>query len=82
MKKKEEHSQQQPKKGKKKKKELSNSVVCKIVYVSVYPDTGAPLHEERLFAVREEPKLAILRFTHEMALMKYGHSENFVLVWC
>ena len=29
----------------------TNHVACKVVYQPVYPDTGAPLHEERVIAV-------------------------------
>ena len=35
----------------------SKRVSCKIVFQPLHPDTGAPLHEERVITVREEAKL-------------------------
>jgi hypothetical protein len=34
-----------------------NRVASEIVFQPLHPDTGAPLHEERVIAVREEPNL-------------------------
>ena len=35
----------------------TNRVASEIVFQSLHPDTGAPLHEERVTAVREEPNV-------------------------
>ena len=34
-----------------------NRVACKIVFQPIHTDTGAPLHDELVIAVQEEPNL-------------------------
>ena len=39
--------------------DFHNRIACKIMFQPVHTVTGAPLHDERVIAVREEPKLPV-----------------------
>merc|ERR1711916_348573 len=57
-----------------------NRVASEIVFQPLHPDTGAPLHEERLQCERN--RICILSSTSEMSQMECGHPGNFLLTWC
>ena len=48
-----------------------NRVTSEIVFQPLHPDTGAPVHEERVIAVREEPNCT-LSSTSVISLMECG----------
>ena len=43
----------------------TNRVASEIVFLFLHLDTGAPLHEERVTAVREEPNLQLKFHLHD-----------------
>ena len=59
----------------------TNRVDSEIVFPFLQPDIGAPLHAERVIAVREEPNFT-LSSTSAVSQVERGHFAHFLFLWC
>ena len=58
-----------------------NLVASEMVFQLFHPDTGAPLHDECVVAIREERHWLHEFSTSEMSQMECGHLRKFLLRW-
>ena len=57
-----------------------NRVASEIMFQPLHPETGVSIHVER--GIAAAVLICIFTSTYEVLQMEYGHTGNFLLIWC